>query len=138
VLITGTSIKGLGFETARAIAKHANLVIITGYNAERYAAYFIAFFISFTQSRLKLSEDAIKKEIPSANIRPLVLDLSSMAAIRAAAAEVNAYPEPLHVCLTLSLTHQCKQPDDTPRSSSIAPLRSSGPSSYPSTGWNPR
>ncbi|KAJ7358588.1 hypothetical protein DFH08DRAFT_848763 [Mycena albidolilacea] len=83
VLITGTSIKGLGFETARAIAKHANLVIMTGYDAER----------------LKLSEDAIKKEIPSANIRPLVLDLSSMAAIRAAAAEVNAYPEPLHILI---------------------------------------
>ncbi|KAJ7358592.1 hypothetical protein DFH08DRAFT_735225 [Mycena albidolilacea] len=83
VLITGTSIKGLGFETARAIAKHANLVIMTGYDAER----------------LKISEDAIKKEIPSANIRPLVLDLSSMAAIRAAAAEVNAYPEPLHILI---------------------------------------
>ncbi|KAF7355956.1 Short-chain dehydrogenase/reductase family protein [Mycena venus] len=83
VLVTGTSINGLGFETARAIAKYANLVIITGYNAER----------------LKLSEDAIKKEIPSANIRCLVLDLSSMAAVRAAAAEVNAYPEPLHVLI---------------------------------------
>lgn len=35
VLITGTSINGLGFESARVIAKHANLVIITGYNEER-------------------------------------------------------------------------------------------------------
>ncbi|KAJ7142300.1 hypothetical protein C8R44DRAFT_846397 [Mycena epipterygia] len=81
VLITGTSLNGIGFEAARVISKYANLVIITGYNSER----------------LKLSEDAIKKEVPSANIRRLVLDLSSLAAVRKAAAEVNAYPEPIHV-----------------------------------------
>ncbi|KAJ6554928.1 hypothetical protein DFH09DRAFT_1318433 [Mycena vulgaris] len=83
VLLTGTSINGIGFETARAIAQHANLLIITGHNAER----------------LKLAEEAIKKDLPSANIRPLILDLSSLAAIRKAAAEVNAYPEPLHVLI---------------------------------------
>ncbi|KAJ7277424.1 NAD-P-binding protein [Mycena rebaudengoi] len=81
VLITGTSLNGIGFEAARVIAKHANLVIITGYNAER----------------LKASEDAIKKETPSANIRHLALDLSSIAAVRKAAAEVNAYTEPIDV-----------------------------------------
>ncbi|KAF7348075.1 Short-chain dehydrogenase/reductase family protein [Mycena sanguinolenta] len=69
VLITGTSMDGVGFEAARVLAK------------------------------LKLSEEAIKNEIPSANIRPLVLDLSSLAAVRKAAAEVNAYPEPLHVLI---------------------------------------
>ncbi|KAJ7119813.1 NAD-P-binding protein [Mycena epipterygia] len=83
VLITGTSLNGIGYETARAIAKHANLVVITGYNSER----------------LKLSEEAIKKDVPSANIRTLILDLSSLAAIRKAAEEVNAYPEPLHVLI---------------------------------------
>ncbi|KAJ7142337.1 hypothetical protein C8R44DRAFT_865690 [Mycena epipterygia] len=83
VLITGTSINGIGFEAARVIAKHANLVVITGYNLER----------------LKLSEEAIKKEVSSANIRKLVLDLSSLAAVRKAAAEVNAYPEPIHVLI---------------------------------------
>ncbi|KAF7348087.1 Short-chain dehydrogenase/reductase family protein [Mycena sanguinolenta] len=82
VLITGTSIDGVGFEAARVLAKHANLVIITGYNSER-----------------RLSEKAIKKETPSANIRRLILDLSSLAAVRKAAAEVNAYPEPLHVLI---------------------------------------
>ncbi|KAJ7784190.1 hypothetical protein B0H16DRAFT_1876723 [Mycena metata] len=81
VLITGTSMNGIGFETARVLAKHANLVIITGYNAERLA----------------LAEEAIKKEIPEANIRPLILDLSCLASVRKAAAEVNAYTEPLHV-----------------------------------------
>ncbi|KAJ6552052.1 hypothetical protein DFH09DRAFT_1167782 [Mycena vulgaris] len=83
VLITGTSLNGIGFEAARVIAKHANLVVITGYNLER----------------LKLSEEAIKKDVPSANIRPLVLDLSSLAAVRKAAAEVNAYSEPIHVLI---------------------------------------
>ncbi|KAJ7122143.1 hypothetical protein C8R44DRAFT_785731 [Mycena epipterygia] len=83
VLITGTSINGIGFEVARVIAKYAKLVIITGYNSER----------------LKLSEEAIKNEVPTANIRRLVLDLSSMAAVRKAAAEVNADPEPLHVLI---------------------------------------
>ncbi|KAF7344199.1 Short-chain dehydrogenase/reductase family protein [Mycena venus] len=46
VLITGTSINGIGLEAARVLAKYANLVIITGYNSER----------------LRLSEEAVKKE----------------------------------------------------------------------------
>ncbi|KAJ7785166.1 hypothetical protein DFH07DRAFT_948246 [Mycena maculata] len=83
VLITGTSLNGIGFEAARVIAKHANLVIITGYNAER----------------LKLSEDAIKKDVPAANVRCLILDLASLAGVRKAAAEVNTYSEPLHVLI---------------------------------------
>ncbi|KAJ6556573.1 hypothetical protein DFH09DRAFT_1317893 [Mycena vulgaris] len=83
VLITGTSLNGIGFETARVLAKYANLVIITGYNSER----------------LKLTEEAIKKEVTGANIRPLTLDLSSLAAVRTAAAEVNAFPEPIHVLI---------------------------------------
>ncbi|KAJ7153881.1 hypothetical protein C8R43DRAFT_442964 [Mycena crocata] len=83
VLITGTSLNGIGFETARVIAQHANLIIITGYNDER----------------LKLSEQAIKKEVPAANIRRLTLDLSSLAGVRKAATEVNTYSEPLHVLI---------------------------------------
>ncbi|KAJ7457780.1 hypothetical protein FB451DRAFT_588716 [Mycena latifolia] len=83
VLITGTSLNGIGFDTARVIAKHANLVVITGYNAER----------------LKLSEDAIKKEVPSANIHRLVLDLASLTSVRKAAEAVNSNPAPLHVLI---------------------------------------
>ncbi|KAJ7183829.1 NAD-P-binding protein [Mycena filopes] len=83
VLITGTSLNGIGFEAARVIAKHANLVVITGYNDQR----------------LKLSEDAIKKELPSANVRRLTLDLGSLAGVRKAAAEVNTYSEPIHVLI---------------------------------------
>ncbi|CAK5278286.1 unnamed protein product [Mycena citricolor] len=83
VIVTGTSLNGIGFETAQAIARHANLVVITGYNGER----------------LKLTEAAIKKEVPHANIRTLILNLSSLAAVRIAAAEVNAYEEPIHVLI---------------------------------------
>ncbi|KAJ7859001.1 NAD-P-binding protein [Mycena leptocephala] len=83
VLITGTSLNGIGFETARALAKHANLLVITGQNPDR----------------LKIAEDTIRKEMPSANLRPLILDLSSLAAVRKAAAEVNAYLEPLHALI---------------------------------------
>ncbi|KAJ6535710.1 hypothetical protein B0H19DRAFT_1271433 [Mycena capillaripes] len=83
VLITGTSLNGIGYETALAIAKYANLVVLTGYSAER----------------LKLSEDAIKKEVPAANIHRLPLDLSSLASVRKAAEVVNANPLPLHVII---------------------------------------
>ncbi|KAJ7908852.1 NAD-P-binding protein [Mycena leptocephala] len=82
VLITGTSLNGIGFETARVIAKYANLVIITGYNDER-----------------PLSEDALKKEVPAANIRRLTLDLASLAGVRKSAAEANTYSEPIHVLI---------------------------------------
>ncbi|KAJ7069274.1 NAD-P-binding protein [Mycena amicta] len=83
VLITGTSVGGIGFDAARSIAKYAGLVIITGYNAER----------------LQLSAEAIRKETPTANVRTLLLDLSSLAAVRKAAEEINTYPEPLHVLI---------------------------------------
>ncbi|KAF7302606.1 Short-chain dehydrogenase/reductase family protein [Mycena chlorophos] len=83
VLITGTSLKGLGFTTAQAFAKNAGLVIITGRSLPK----------------LKETEAALKAEYPSANIRPLVLDLASRASVRKAAAEVNAYPEPLHILI---------------------------------------
>ncbi|KAJ7675913.1 hypothetical protein DFH06DRAFT_977555 [Mycena polygramma] len=83
VLVTGTSLDGIGFETARVLAKHANLVIITGHNP----------------SRLKLAEKAIKKDVPTANIRPLILDLSSLTTVRKAAAEVNTYTEPVHILI---------------------------------------
>lgn len=37
VLITGTSVGGMGYETARVLAKYANKVILAGSNEERYA-----------------------------------------------------------------------------------------------------
>ncbi|KAF7350628.1 Short-chain dehydrogenase/reductase family protein [Mycena sanguinolenta] len=83
VLVTGTSLNGIGFETARVIAKYANLIIITGHNPER----------------LRLAEEAIKADVPSANICSLTVDLGSLADVRRAAADVNARSEPLHVLI---------------------------------------
>ncbi|KAJ7862352.1 hypothetical protein B0H14DRAFT_2740345 [Mycena olivaceomarginata] len=84
VLITGTSLNGLGFETARSVAKFgAGLVIITGR----------------TRERLGVAEDALRAEIPGANIRALVLDLASLESVRTAAAEVNAYPEHIDILI---------------------------------------
>jgi NAD(P)-dependent dehydrogenase (short-subunit alcohol dehydrogenase family) len=100
VLITGTSLNGIGYETALAIAKHANLVVITGYNADRLVfTIFKTWMIieAIFLIRLKLSEDAIKKEVPTANIHRLPLDLSSLVSVRKAAEVVNANPLPLHV-----------------------------------------
>ncbi|KAJ7653203.1 short-chain dehydrogenase [Mycena polygramma] len=91
VLITGTSVNGLGFESARVIAKYAKLVIITGYNLER----------------LKASAKALKAQVPGANIRPLVLNLASLDAVRSAAAEVNAYPEHIDVLINNAASSLC-------------------------------
>ncbi|KAF7294540.1 Short-chain dehydrogenase/reductase family protein [Mycena indigotica] len=87
-LITGTSLNGMGYEAARVIAKHARLVIITGYNEDRLQLF-----------RLKRSAEEIKKSVPTANIRCLTLDLSSQSSVREAAAQVNSYSEPLHVLI---------------------------------------
>ncbi|KAJ7159670.1 hypothetical protein C8R46DRAFT_1224247 [Mycena filopes] len=92
VLVTGTSLNGIGFETARVVAKHANLVVITGYNDERRDSFLSLLSGPHCQA-------AIKKEIPHAIIRRLVLNLSSLASVRKAAEESNTSPEPLHVLI---------------------------------------
>ncbi|KAJ7605446.1 short chain dehydrogenase reductase [Mycena polygramma] len=81
VLITGTSLDGIGFETARVLAKHAKLDIMADQKSRR----------------LKRAEDAIKKDKPTAEIRPVILDLSSLSAVRKAAAQVNT--ERLHILI---------------------------------------
>ncbi|KAJ7046374.1 hypothetical protein C8F04DRAFT_1248621 [Mycena alexandri] len=78
--ITGTSLSGLGLETARVIAKHPSLVI-AGHNEER----------------LKLSEKALREKIPPASIRLLIFDVSSFSDVRKAAAETNGEPSSARV-----------------------------------------
>jgi short-subunit dehydrogenase involved in D-alanine esterification of teichoic acids len=34
-------VNGIGFETARVLAKHANLIIITGHNSERLKLFLL-------------------------------------------------------------------------------------------------
>jgi hypothetical protein len=74
-------------------------VVITGYDEERLDFFHPCWLEAniFTY-RLKLSEDAIKKDVPNANIHRLTLNLASFASVRKAA---EAVPEPLHVRLTL-------------------------------------
>ena len=84
VLITGVTWGGIGAESARIIAPYEpKLIILAG-------------------RTLKSIEDTIariKAETPSANLRPLVLDLGSIASVRKAAKEVNEYKENVDVLI---------------------------------------
>jgi len=82
-LITGPSPGGIGAEAARVIAKYANLVVLAGRNL----------------GKINQTIENIKQETPAANLRPLLLDLGSLETVRNAAAEVNAYPENIHVLI---------------------------------------
>ncbi|ORY60394.1 oxidoreductase [Leucosporidium creatinivorum] len=84
VLITGVSPGGLGAEAARAIAQHSPALLILA---------------GRSQAKIDETAAAIKKESPSTKLRPLVLDLSSLAAVRKAAEEVNSWPEPIDVLI---------------------------------------
>ncbi|KAK6983808.1 hypothetical protein R3P38DRAFT_3233607 [Favolaschia claudopus] len=86
LLITGTSIGGIGFEAARVIAKHANLVIITGYNGERQATQMIC---------RKL---LLRKKSPLLTFA-LSFSTSSLTAVRQAAAEGQRLSRPIHVLI---------------------------------------
>ncbi|KAI8065084.1 hypothetical protein BC940DRAFT_334980 [Gongronella butleri] len=82
VLVTGCSPNGLGAETARIAAKYgARLVILAGRR----------------QSALEETAADIKKEVPNANLRLLIVDLSSLESVRAAAKQVLAYDEAIDV-----------------------------------------
>jgi len=83
VLITGVTLGGLGAETARVIVKYASLVILGGRSLEK------------TQATMAV----LKAETPAANLRALTIDLLSWDSVRAAAKEVNAYSEPIHVVI---------------------------------------
>ncbi|KAI8576450.1 hypothetical protein K450DRAFT_256819, partial [Umbelopsis ramanniana AG] len=84
VLITGCTWGGLGAEAARVISKHhAGLVIVAGRK----------------QEALDDTIEKIKAETPSANLRSLIIDLASLESVRHAAAEVNAYSEPIDVLI---------------------------------------
>ena len=84
VLITGCTYGGIGAEAARIMAQNgAKLVIVAGR----------------VQEKLDVTIAKIKSDAPEANLRSLMLDLSSLDAVRKAAAEVNKYSENIDVLI---------------------------------------
>ncbi|KAJ7469383.1 hypothetical protein B0H11DRAFT_1920609 [Mycena galericulata] len=80
VLITGTSINAIGFEATRVVAKHASLVIITGYNAESRKAN-----CTPPRGQIETLRGGDQEGISRCQ---LTLDLGSLAGVRKATAEV--------------------------------------------------
>ncbi|KAJ7644664.1 hypothetical protein FB45DRAFT_1116331 [Roridomyces roridus] len=72
VLITGTSIGGIGFETARVIAKHANLVIMTGHSEERLTAAVLIHNAAAPAGPLSLTVDHFELQMAIAHFVPFL------------------------------------------------------------------
>jgi NAD(P)-dependent dehydrogenase (short-subunit alcohol dehydrogenase family) len=77
-VVTGAT-GGLGYETALALARAGAEVLVTGRNAEKGRA----------------AIEGIKRAVPSAKVRFAMLDLASLASIRAFAATMLAGTRPL-------------------------------------------
>ncbi|CAO3674655.1 unnamed protein product [Umbelopsis ramanniana] len=84
VLITGCTWGGIGAETSRVAAKYgAALIVLAGRS----------------QGSLDATMTKIREETPTANVRGLIIDLASLESVRKAAAEVNAYEEPIDILI---------------------------------------
>ncbi|KAF8323302.1 NAD(P)-binding protein [Clavulina sp. PMI_390] len=83
VLVNGATLGSLGAEVVGSIAKYANLIILGGR----------------TPSKIDETIKWIKESTPSANVHPLVFDLSSLDGARKGAVEALALNEPIHVLI---------------------------------------
>jgi NAD(P)-dependent dehydrogenase (short-subunit alcohol dehydrogenase family) len=81
-VVTGAT-GGLGFETALALARAGADVLVTGRNAEKG----------------RVAIEQIKRAVPSAKVRFAMLDLASLASIRAFAASMLAGGRPLDLLI---------------------------------------
>ncbi len=81
-VVTGAT-GGLGYETALALARAGAEVLVTGRNAEKGRA----------------AIEGIKRAVPSAKVRFAMLDLASLASIRAFAASMLANGRPLDLLI---------------------------------------
>ncbi len=81
-VVTGAT-GGLGYETALALARAGAEVLVTGRNAEKGRA----------------AIEGIKRAVPSAKVRFAMLDLASLASIRAFAASMLASGRPLDLLI---------------------------------------
>ena len=79
-LVTGTSLGGLGFHTALELAHRGRRVILAGRS----------------QDKLASSAEAIREELPDARLEHLVVDLSELESVRAAAPQA-AELGPVHL-----------------------------------------
>ncbi|RYP19845.1 hypothetical protein DL765_003099 [Monosporascus sp. GIB2] len=78
IIVTGANRSGVGFSTAQAFASQSPAhIILTGRNPAKIAECI----------------DALKAEYPDVDYRALKMDLSSQKSVRAAAAEVLAWPD---------------------------------------------
>ncbi|KAJ6449858.1 NAD-P-binding protein [Mycena sanguinolenta] len=84
VIVTGISPGGFGADTSRVLALYGAKVILAGRNL----------------SKIQATADAIRREIPGADLQELVLDLSSQKSVRQAAGEVLKYAGPIDVIIT--------------------------------------
>ncbi|KAJ7158848.1 NAD-P-binding protein [Mycena filopes] len=84
VIVTGVSPNGFGADTARVLALYGAKVVLAGRSL----------------SKIQATAADIKKESPDADLKELVLDLSSLQSVRQAAAEVLKYSGPIDVVIT--------------------------------------
>ncbi|KAJ7245425.1 NAD-P-binding protein [Mycena rebaudengoi] len=84
VIVTGVSPGGFGADTARVLALYGAKVVLAGRSP----------------IKIKATADAIKEEFPHADVKELVLDLTSQKAVRQAAEEVLKYSGPIDVVIT--------------------------------------
>jgi len=78
-VVTGPSLGGIGYDTALELARHGARVVLAGRSA----------------AKLDEAAAAIRREVPRAVLAPVVLDLSELASVRRAAAEISALG-PIH------------------------------------------
>jgi NAD(P)-dependent dehydrogenase (short-subunit alcohol dehydrogenase family) len=81
-VVTGAT-GGLGYETALALARAGAEVLVTGRNTEKG----------------RIAIEQIKRTVPSAKVRFAILDLASLASIRAFAASMLANGRPLDLLI---------------------------------------
>lgn len=80
VVVTGTTVGGLGHHTALELARVGARVVLAGR----------------TQGRLTETDEAIRAEVPEAELGHLVVDLADLGSVRRAAAEAGSLG-PIHV-----------------------------------------
>ena len=73
VLITGTSVGGLGHYTALELARRGATVLLAGRN----------------EPKLKSTEAAIREDVPAARLQRVVVDLADLSSVRRAAGHVS-------------------------------------------------